>query len=83
TRFGALIATGGDTMEAVLDLLNVREFEVLQELEPGFPLSRAKLGGGRTLLLAMKAGGFGSDDSLERAIAQIRGAAQAIHKDLL
>ncbi|WP_338510455.1 four-carbon acid sugar kinase family protein [Pseudomonas trivialis] len=36
-RFGALIATGGDTMEAVLDRLNVREFEIVQELEPGFP----------------------------------------------
>ncbi|WP_024646305.1 four-carbon acid sugar kinase family protein [Pseudomonas syringae] len=82
-RFGALIATGGDTMEAVLDLLNVREFEIVQELEPGFPLSRAKLGDGRTLLLAMKAGGFGSDDALERAVARIRGAAQAFSRDLL
>ena len=58
-RFGALIATGGDTMEAILDLLNVREFEILQELDPGFPLGRARLGNGRLLLLAMKAGGFG------------------------
>jgi uncharacterized protein YgbK (DUF1537 family) len=81
-RFGALIATGGDTMEAVLDLLNVREFEILQELDPGFPLGHARLGDGRSLLLAMKAGGFGSDDALERAIARIRGAAQPLHKDL-
>ena len=35
-RFGALIATGGDTMEAILDLLNVRDFEILQELIPAF-----------------------------------------------
>ena len=75
-RFGALIATGGDTMEAILDLLNVREFEILQELDPGFPLGRARLSDGRSLLLAMKAGGFGSDDALERAVARIRGAAQ-------
>jgi uncharacterized protein YgbK (DUF1537 family) len=82
-RFGALIATGGDTMEAVLDLLKVREFEILQELDPGFPLGYARLGDGRTLLLAMKAGGFGSDDALERAVARIRRAVQPLHKDLL
>jgi uncharacterized protein YgbK (DUF1537 family) len=77
-RFGALVATGGDTMEAVLDLLNVREFEILQELDAGFPLGRATLGDGRSLLLAMKAGGFGSDDALVRAVARIRGAAQPL-----
>jgi len=80
-RFGALIATGGDTLEAVLDLLNVREFEILQELEPGFPLGHARLGDGRSLLLAMKAGGFGSDDALQRAVARMRGAAQPLPQD--
>lgn len=82
-RYGALIATGGDTMEAILNLLNVREFEILQELDPGFPLGRARLGDGRSLLLAMKAGGFGSDDAVERAVARIHGAAQYLCKDLL
>jgi uncharacterized protein YgbK (DUF1537 family) len=76
-RFGALIATGGDTMDAVLDLLDVREFEILQEIDPGFPLGHARLGDGRSLLLAMKAGGFGSDDALERAVARIRGVCPA------
>ncbi|TPJ52346.1 four-carbon acid sugar kinase family protein [Mesorhizobium sp. B2-6-4] len=74
--FGALIATGGDTMDAILDLLNVREFEILQELDPGFPLGLATLGDGRSLLLAMKAGGFGSDDAVKLAVARIRGAIQ-------
>jgi uncharacterized protein YgbK (DUF1537 family) len=73
TRFGALIATGGDTMEAILDLLGVREIEVVQELDPGFPLARAVLDDGRSLLLAMKAGGFGSDDALSRAVERICG----------
>jgi uncharacterized protein YgbK (DUF1537 family) len=82
-RFGALIATGGDTMEAILDRLDVREFEILQELDPGFPIGRARLGDGRSLLLAMKAGGFGNDDALERAVARIRGAAQPFPKDSL
>ena len=81
-RFGALIATGGDTMEAILDLLHVREFEILHELDPGFPLAYARLGDGRPLLLAMKAGGFGSADALQRAIARLRGTAQPLHKEL-
>lgn len=78
SRFSALIATGGDTMEAILDLLDVREFEILQELDPGFPLGRARLGDGRSLLLAMKAGGFGGDDALVRAVLRIRGATQPL-----
>jgi uncharacterized protein YgbK (DUF1537 family) len=59
-------------MEAIFDCLNIREFEILQELEPGFPLGRAVLDDGRALLVAMKAGGFGDDDTLRRAIAQLR-----------
>jgi uncharacterized protein YgbK (DUF1537 family) len=77
-RFGALIATGGDTMEAVLDLLDVHEFEILQEIDPGFPLGRARLADGRLFLLAMKAGGFGTDDALVRAVARLRGARGAV-----
>jgi D-threonate/D-erythronate kinase len=71
-RFDVVIATGGDTMEAILDGLDIGAFEILQELEPGFPLGRASLGDGRELLVAMKAGGFGDDNTLRRAIAQLR-----------
>ena len=71
-RFDVVIATGGDTMEAILDGLDIGAFEILQELEPGFPLGRASLGDGRELLIAMKAGGFGDDNTLRRAIAQLR-----------
>ncbi|MGO4740217.1 four-carbon acid sugar kinase family protein [Bosea sp. 2KB_26] len=70
--FDALIATGGDTIAAILDLLDVQEFEILHELEPGFPLGRAWLDDGRPLLLAMKAGGFGGDDTLRRAVTRLR-----------
>lgn len=73
--FEAVIATGGDTMEAILDLLQIREFEILHELEPGFPLGRAWLDDGRALRLAMKAGGFGGDDTLLRAVTRLRHAA--------
>ncbi|MFC7696944.1 nucleotide-binding domain containing protein [Bradyrhizobium sp. GCM10028915] len=71
-RFDMVIATGGDTMEAILDGLDIYEFEILQELEPGFPLGRTSLGDGRELLIAMKAGGFGDDDTLRRAITRLR-----------
>jgi len=72
-----LVATGGDTMEAILERLEVREFEVLQELEPGFPLGRFTDRSGRALLVAMKAGGFGDDDTLRRAIEHIRHSGQS------
>lgn len=81
-RCGALIATGGDTMEAVLELLDIHEFDILRELEPGFPLGRARLGDGRSFLLAMKAGGFGAEDALARAVARIRGATQFNAKEI-
>jgi uncharacterized protein YgbK (DUF1537 family) len=68
-------------MEALLDLLDVHEFEILQELEPGFPLGRARLGDGRPFLLAMKAGGIGADDALGRAVARIRAASPLNPKD--
>lgn len=77
-----LIATGGDTMEAVLDLLNIRTFEILGELEPGFPLGRAADGDGRGLLLAMKAGGFGDDQTLVRVITQLRHAGPSSERTL-
>jgi uncharacterized protein YgbK (DUF1537 family) len=69
--FGVVIATGGETMEAILDLLEIRAFDILREFEPGFPLGRAFLGDGRELLIGMKAGGFGDDDTLRRAVAQL------------
>jgi uncharacterized protein YgbK (DUF1537 family) len=70
--FDTVIATGGDTMEAILDRLGIQAFEILREIEPGFPLGRAALDDGRSLLIAMKAGGFGDDDALRRAIAHLR-----------
>jgi len=72
SEFDALIATGGETMEAILDRLGIEAFEMLHELEPGFPLGRARLDDGRLLLIASKAGGFGDDDSLRRAVARMR-----------
>jgi uncharacterized protein YgbK (DUF1537 family) len=68
----AVVATGGDTMEAIMQRLDIGEFEVLRELEPGFPLGSAVVRAGPPLLVAMKAGGFGDDGTLLRAVAQLR-----------
>lgn len=71
---GAVIATGGDTMEAILDRLGIAEFEIVREFEPGFPLAVALMDGGRPLMLGMKAGGFGDDQTLRRAVSTLTGA---------
>lgn len=65
-RFGALIATGGDTMNAILARIGAHSISLLGEVEPGVPFGLAEIAG-RPILLAMKAGGFGDDMTLERA----------------
>ncbi|MGD9479207.1 four-carbon acid sugar kinase family protein [Shinella sp. G-2] len=74
--YDAIIATGGETMSALMDRLSIHTFTLTHELEPGFPLGCTRLANGRTMLLAMKAGGFGSVMTLcnaANAILQIGG----------
>lgn len=66
-HYDAVIATGGETMDALMQRLSIRSFTLLREIEPGFPLGRAQFPSGRVLLLAMKAGGFGSAETLRYA----------------
>ena len=68
--FGALIATGGDTMEAILDRTDIHEFALYGEIEPGFPLGSACIAN-QKILLGMKAGGFGDDETLLRAVHRL------------
>ena len=65
-RFDAVVATGGETMAAILAQLGIDRFHLTGEIEPGFPIGSA-IHAGRTLVLAMKAGGFGKSDTLLRA----------------
>lgn len=69
--YDAIIATGGETMSALLERLSIHAFDLVHELEPGFPLGCARLSNGRTMLLAMKAGGFGSVMTLCNAASAI------------
>jgi uncharacterized protein YgbK (DUF1537 family) len=73
--YDTVIATGGETMTAILDGLGVTGFTLIGELEPGFPVGRAARADGSPLVVAMKAGGFGSPTTLLRAVETLSGAA--------
>ena len=60
-RFGALLLTGGDTLAAVLAVLDAPLVTLAGEIAPGIPLARIDWRG-RPLWLVSKAGGFGGDD---------------------
>jgi uncharacterized protein YgbK (DUF1537 family) len=69
---GGLVMTGGDTARAVCRHLGATGVELISEVEPGVPLGRLV---GRTQLLAVtKAGAFGSEQALLRAVDQLKGA---------
>lgn len=61
----ALVATGGETARAMLSATGVDALELLDEIEPGLPVSRAH--GGHAPGVVTKAGAFGSDDALRLA----------------
>lgn len=68
-----VIATGGETMAAILDQLGIRRFTLTSELEPGFPVGRAERMDGSPLTIAMKAGGFGTPATLLNAARSLSG----------
>ena len=53
----ALVASGGDTVDEILDAFGIAALDVLGEFRPGIPISRAE---GFDLTLVSKAGGFGT-----------------------
>ena len=61
-RLAALVATGGDTVEAILDAFEIAALDVLGEFRPGIPVSRGAASGGADLTLVSKAGGFGAPE---------------------
>ena len=60
-RLDALVVTGGDTVEAILEAYGVGALDVLGEFRPGIPVSR-DAAGRSDLTLVSKAGGFGTPD---------------------
>ena len=69
-RLAALVATGGDTAEAILDAFDVSVLDVLGEFRPGIPVSRAVPAGGGALTLVSKAGGFGTPELFAELAAE-------------
>jgi len=62
---GAVLATGGDTVLAILGALRADAVTLVGEVQPGIPLIRADLDG-RPVWMVTKAGGFGDDDLFVR-----------------
>ena len=70
-RFNALVLTGGETAAAVLGVLKVTRLELVEELEPGIPVSRILDGYAPGALCITKAGGFGDDQALVRMVERL------------
>lgn len=68
---GGLVLTGGDTAQAVCRAIGATGIELIREVEPGIPLGR--LVGGRSYLAVTKAGAFGTEQALQKAVVSIKG----------
>ncbi len=71
-QYEAVIATGGDTMDALLQKLGIDEFSLVGEFEQGFPIGAARLESGQDIVIAMKGGGFGTADTLLGAAKRLQ-----------
>ena len=66
-----LVIIGGDTAYGVCSALGLFNFEVLDELLPGIPLSMGRIDERYNICLITKAGGFGKIDTLYKLIEKI------------
>jgi len=62
-RVGALVATGGETARAVLEVWGISQLHLVRELEPGLPISLTR-NWTRRLPVLTKAGSFGTAQTL-------------------
>ena len=67
---GGVVATGGDTAAALLRHWGISGVRLVGEVEPGVPIGLAA--GSRPLIVALKAGSFGSGGTLVAARAAVR-----------
>ncbi|MFN3421865.1 MAG: four-carbon acid sugar kinase family protein, partial [Armatimonadota bacterium] len=75
--FDAFVIVGGLTARTIFDALRVRRWSLLGSLLPGMPLGLVQLHD-RNLLVATKAGGFGTKQTLWRAILALQRREQRI-----
>jgi uncharacterized protein YgbK (DUF1537 family) len=69
TSFAGLVATGGDTVYALLSKLGVHSIRLLDEVEPGVPLGITI--GAVSIPVVTKAGAFGDAQSLRRSLERL------------
>lgn len=65
-----IVATGGDTANALCNALGAQALEILGEVEAGIPLMRIL--GAQALPLVTKAGGFGSLSAVAEALRKVK-----------
>jgi uncharacterized protein YgbK (DUF1537 family) len=65
-----IVATGGDTANALCNMLGVQALEILGEVEAGIPIMRVL--GEQSLPLVTKAGGFGSLTAMGDALVKVK-----------
>jgi len=69
-EISGLFLTGGETARKILQALEIDELQVLGELEPLIPVASAQKG--FPLKVITKAGGFGSDRVMMKAVQSLR-----------
>jgi uncharacterized protein YgbK (DUF1537 family) len=69
-RVSGIVATGGDTANALCDALGAQALEILGEVEAGIPIMRIL--GEPSLPLVTKAGGFGSPAAMGDALVKVK-----------
>jgi uncharacterized protein YgbK (DUF1537 family) len=69
-RISGIVATGGDTANALCSTLRAQALEILGEVEAGIPIMR--LLGEQSLPLVTKAGGFGSPAAIGDALMKVK-----------
>ncbi|MFD2181006.1 four-carbon acid sugar kinase family protein [Rhodoplanes azumiensis] len=77
-HLGGLVATGGDTVCALLGRIGVTGIRLVDEVEPGVPLGVTV--GALALPIATKAGGFGTDATLLHCLDRLTTTSPASEK---
>ena len=65
-----LVVAGGETSGAVVQALGVTALRIGPQIDPGVPWTATE--GGRSILLALKSGNFGSTDFFTKSFTQLR-----------
>ncbi|NBJ71318.1 MULTISPECIES: four-carbon acid sugar kinase family protein [Clostridia] len=71
-RLSGLVLTGGDTAKATAKCLGGEGINLVKQVEPGIPLGEL-IGTQKTYYVVTKAGSFGAEESIYRAMQALKG----------